>query len=285
MSTWWNMLTLEQLRALTDERITRSVNDRLAPQLAAGNLFVAQPVDFIAVQFYMSELDRREHRRADAKRDRIETTRRRVDLGLELLIVLLIGLEIGLAIWGYRQQSQDVTRELKAFGDMQLVLSHLQDTSKATADTMVALKTTTETMATSLQKQLALSYEVAVTPVWDASAKKISLVNNGRTNLAVWGYKLDNEPAIIWNSRVISPQGTYILIASQIYDDLKVKVPKGTAGYVRFELYIKNDKGEEFVQHCAIGLSWKEDDLILGMQVVSVEPEHWSKDVKKAEAK
>jgi len=285
MATWWNMLTLEQLRALTDEQITRHVNDRLAPQLAAGNVWVLQPVDFIAAQFYMSELDRREHTRADVERVRIETTRRRVDLGLELLIVVLIGLEIGLALWGYRQQSTDAARELKAFGDMQLVLSHLQDTSKATADTMVALQTTTETMATSLQKQLALSYEVAVTPIWDASTKKISIVNNGRTNVAVWGYKLANEPAIIWNSRVISPQGTYILVASQIYDDMKVKVPKGTGGYVLFELYIKNDKGEEFVQHCVIGLTWKEDDLILGMQVVSVEPEHWSKDVKKAEAK
>jgi hypothetical protein len=145
-----------------------------------------QPSDVVAAQFYMSELDRRENRRSDAERDRIETKRRRVDLGLETLIVLLIGLEIFLSLWGYQQQSKDAARELQAFHDMQVVLSNLHDTSKATADSMKTLESTTETMNTGVQNQLGLSYDPSVTVKFEPT-EKLNVLNNGRTKITLWG--------------------------------------------------------------------------------------------------
>jgi hypothetical protein len=201
-----------------------------------------------------------------------------VTLVLEIVVIALIGWEIFV---GYHQEHQ----QNKAFEKQQLIWSNMERSSEATASALLATQETMKMMNWSLQKQLALSYEIAVTPIWDASTKKITIMNNGRTNIAVWGTKLSDGPAIIWNSRVISPLGTYIITADYIYNELQQKTPKGTGQFVPFELYIKNDKGEEFVEHCEIGASWKDDDLILGMQIVSVEPEHWSENIKKTENK
>ena len=115
-----------------------------------------QPADFLAAQYYVSELDRREVRRENEERDRIETVRRRIDLGLELLIVVLIGIEILLAIGSDRQRSNDAALELKALARCRSSSLILQDTSKATADTMKDERQIMEGMKTSLDRQVAL---------------------------------------------------------------------------------------------------------------------------------
>jgi hypothetical protein len=188
--TWRNLLTLEQLQQLSDEEITRRVSDLIAPKQVTENPFYAQPADFVAAQFYLSELDRREKRRADDARDKAETTRRRVDLALELLIILLIGIEIVLAILSGYQQSKEAARQLKAFTDMQAVLSNLQQTSQATANTMAMLETTTETMSGLIQKQVALFYDVEITVAYVDSGRKILLQNQGRTKRSDLGHAL-----------------------------------------------------------------------------------------------
>ncbi|MGB2636602.1 MAG: hypothetical protein WAM58_21910 [Candidatus Acidiferrum sp.] len=158
-------------------------------------------VVMLEAEFYVRELDRRENRRAekerrdaDTKRDEIETKRRRVDLGLELLIVVLIGLElitaVGLAIWGSRQQAQDVQQELAAFGNMQTVLSNLEKTSEKTAETMKSEGQTMEEMSTSLQRQVALFYDVQTNVVYNESTKKLILINSGRANITVWAQQI-----------------------------------------------------------------------------------------------
>lgn len=142
----WNITTLEELRELSDEEITKRVNQVLAPGRGitdAQSLFYFQS-DFMAAQFYVNELERRANRLANAERDRVETNRHHINLVLELLIVLMIGLEIGLAISGMHQQSKTAAQELT-------VLSNLQETSQATAKTMVALESTTEVMSAAIQ--------------------------------------------------------------------------------------------------------------------------------------
>jgi hypothetical protein len=61
----WNVLTLEQVRKLSDEQVTRLVNERLNPN-AGGSPYLVQPADFMAAQFYLAELNRRENERANA---------------------------------------------------------------------------------------------------------------------------------------------------------------------------------------------------------------------------
>jgi len=62
------------------------------------------------------------------------------DFLMELIVIFLIGLEllaaVGLAVWGERQQTQEVNQQLSALGKTQDVLSKLQESSAATAQTL-----------------------------------------------------------------------------------------------------------------------------------------------------
>jgi hypothetical protein len=196
----------------------------------------AEPVDRLAVLLEAQFYTREMERRSDSW-----ISRR--DFFLEIVVILLIGWEV---LMGYKQD-------------------HLQN---QTAQTMGV-------MNIALQQQLALFYEVSVTPLWDGTTKKITVVNNGRTNIALWGSKFAGEPAHIEDSRMLAPLGTYVIDSESLYNNVLKIVPKGSNKFVPLDLYFKNERGEEFVQHCVFGTSWKTDTLFLAIQVVSLEPTHW----------
>jgi hypothetical protein len=248
----WNMLTLEQLQRLNDEEITRQVNERLAPHARVGAPYFGQPADFIAAQFYVSELDRRESRRVNAERDRIETRRRRVDLGLELLIVVLIGLELILGIWAGRQQSKYAAQELKAFGDMQQVLSNLQQSSQATADTLTQLRTATDSINLATKGQLAVSYDPSVIVKFGAT-HKMDVLNNGRTNITLWGSAIQGEgPMFLKVPSILPPNGGYEFDAEALFGQLSKKFEKVGTVSVKYDVYVKNELGTKFVVDCTL---------------------------------
>jgi hypothetical protein len=162
---------------------------------------------------------------------------------------------------------------------MQKVLSHLQDSSQATADTMKELKSAAEGMNTALQKQLALSYDVSISVFYNQEKKRINFINMGHTNVTLWGIKFFDEPKVIEPpGRTIQPNGAgYEIDAAPMYDRALARIPKGQTGLAPFEIYLKNERGEEFVEYCFFGMSWDGDNLKLAAQVASITPEHWSK--------
>lgn len=278
----WNVLSLEQMRQLSDEQITVHVNERLAPDAGMGNQFFAQPADFLAAQFYVSELNRRENRRANAERDRIETRRHRIDMAIDVLIVLLIGVEIFLGISAGRQQSKQAAQELKAFGDMQSVMSDLQKSSQATAASLDALRGTTESMNAAVQKQLGLFYDVSVNVVVDSQTKELTLVNNGRTEVSVWGGVIGNVPANFdKEGRIIVPETGYKIDATKECDFVIARFPHPTDGQVPSEFYFKNARGQEFVQYGYFGVHWNNVLPTITTQTTYIVPENWSTRNKK----
>jgi hypothetical protein len=282
MGVWWNMLTLQQLRALNDEQVAARVNERLAPQGVGIQNFV-QPADFLAAQFYVNEIERRENLRVNAERDRVEAKRRRIDLGLELLIVVLIGIEIVLGIFAGRQQSQQAAKELEAFGNMQTVLANLQNSSQATADSLAAVKGTMESMNASLQREVGLFYDVQLAVYYDNEKKELTFGNSGRTTLALWGTKVgDQNPNYEGESRIITPgQGYVFRDKGELQATLQSKFPKGSGGLVPLEIYVKNERNEEFIAQSYFALTWNGDKLVVNMQMKSITPDHWSKRMPK----
>jgi hypothetical protein len=196
----------------------------------------AEPVDRLAVLLEAQFYTRELERREDSW----VSIR---DFILEIVVIGLIGWEI---ILGYQQEKQQ----------------------NQVAATIAA-------MNTAVQQQLTLSYEVSVTPLWDGSIKKLTVVNNGRTNIALWGSKFDDESVNIEDSRMIAPLGTYTIFAESLYNKILSKTPKGSNQFFPFNLYIKNERGEQFIQYCVIGTLWKNGTLNLAIQVVSLEPTRW----------
>jgi len=253
MGDAWNMLTLEQLQVLSNEEIVQQVNERLAPGGVPGLTSMAQPGDVIAAQFYMGELDRRENRRVNAQRDRLDTKRRRIDLGLELLIVVLIGLELILGVLAGRQQSKYNAQELKAFAAMQQVLSTLQISSQATADTLGHLESATQSIKTATQGQLAVSYDPSVMVRFDIG-HKLDVMNNGRTNITLWGSVIEGQrPYFLKVPSVLPPNAGYEFDGGEsLYAQMLARFEKEGPVSVGYDVYVKNELGTKFVANCTL---------------------------------
>lgn len=271
-------VTLEELKSLSDEEVVKRINAKIAPRAEAP--FVFSLPDFVSAQFYMAELDRREKRRDDAKRDENETRRRRIDLLLEGIVIGLIGMELILAailfVLGGRQQSTDVKQELKAFGDMQVVLSHMQETSKATADAMTMLRGTTETMNSAVQTQLGLMYDVDVITTFDNGTKRIGITNLGHTTITLLGSKFwDLPPKMeVGNPRVVPALSSYSIDGTWFYNLMTQRISKAVAGdYAPWVIYVRNAAGKKITVRTYLVGKWENDTLTIRTQIVSIRQE------------
>jgi hypothetical protein len=255
-------MQVEEFGKLSKEELRQRANESLL--LADSQGLQAAPGNLARAQFYMREL---EHRR-----DSWVSIR---DLVLELFVIGLIGWEIWL---GYAQEKQ----QKQNFTDQQKVLGNMLDSSKDAARTMSLLQSTTQKMSDALQQQLNLFYDVSLLVIYDADKKVMTFQNNGRTNMSLWGIGsvfLNWNPTIIAkDGRVLVPFGGYTMPLSELYTVIAARYPVvGSTTFVSFEVYVKNERNEEFVVHNKIGVSWDKDKLVLTTQLVSISPEHWSR--------
>ena len=135
-----------------------------------------------------------------------------------------------------------------------------------------------EAMNVAMQGQLALFYDVALVVTIDNATKRMTFANTGRTNIVLFGLKLGaGEATFEKEGRTVSPTAGYGIDATESYASIAKVFPKGTGGLIPFEVYVKNEKGEEFTTRCRVGVSWVKDEMSLTTQVVSVTPDHWSR--------
>ncbi|HLX44581.1 MAG TPA: hypothetical protein VKR43_14145 [Bryobacteraceae bacterium] len=231
-------------------------------------------------QFYMQELDRRHGGRIAWR-----------DLILEIVVIVLIGTEIGLAI----KQGKD---EDELMGKQNAILSNLQtstadtatamkglvemtkamrENTSASASTLVSLQKTTETMSRGVQDQLALNYDLQVNVIYDATGKNVHIINAGRTNVSLWGDHFGNETISIQPEGRIIPPGGVWTVSSKTYADYIKNPPKNGSVTLPLILYLKNEHSEEFVLESKLTFEWKDDVLSMRTQVNTVRPEHWSR--------
>jgi hypothetical protein len=272
-------VTLEELRNLSDEEVVKRINDKIAPEI--GTSFFSLP-DFVSAQFYLAELDRREKSRADDKRDGIETKRWKTDLKYERWIVFLIIFEVIaaalLTLWADHRQSKSSDRELAVLQSMQVVLSHLQESSAATAGTLVALQETSKQMNEAVQNELSLSYEASLNVSYNIVTETVSITNEGRSNITLWGSKIGNGRTISEKPpRALTPGVPYALPAHEIVSGLlQQRNPEAKNGPISFVMLLKNERGEELVgEYLLSGNSG--GPLQVGTVMVSMKLVRWSK--------
>jgi hypothetical protein len=166
-----------------------------------------------------------------------------------VLIVFEIIAAILLAVWADKRQSQSVAKELETFQEIQHVLSALQRSSAATADTLVALQETSKQMNEAVQKELAVSYEVSLNVKYDITSDRIIITNEGRTSVALWGSKVGKSAIVMEKGpRTLTPGVPYSIAGPEVAAGLggigKVGEQKPPVAFVMF---VKNERGEEFV--------------------------------------
>jgi hypothetical protein len=177
------------------------------------------------------------------------------------------------------QQQADANQEQADAKQEQAILANLNSSSAATAATLTSLQGITAAMNEALQKQLALFYDVSINVAYDVDKKLVVLTNDGRTNVAVWGQKFGTEPPDInANGTTIIPGGMTTNSQTASFNSLltQIKVPHGQVFLIPFELYLKNEKGEEYVQRCNFIIFGEDDPRRIETQTISVTPEHWT---------
>jgi hypothetical protein len=141
-----------------------------------------------------------------------------------------------------------------------------------------------------IQNQLALNYDVSVNVVFDDEKKRLTLINTGRTNVFVWGNQVgDGAPRFEKEARTLLPGASYSPSVENMASVLLSLTPNRMVP-VRFpvplEVFLKNEKNEEFVEHAYLRSSWDTDVqtnkgfLTVRAELVSVQPKIWSRQKK-----
>lgn len=240
----------------------------------------------LEAQFYRTERYKRLDDTAQKERDKIEKKRWRTDLINELIIIGMIGAEIILSIYGIRlaiagdvRQSQDVEKQLKVFNDMQTVLSNLRDSSKETAETMKEERKTMEAMKLSLERQVALFYDVQLNLIYDEGKKKLVLINSGRSNVGLYevivaGERRENKKFA--KPLLTVPGGTQEFELDKFSGALNKELPKEGQRTYTFTFLIKNEKQERFTLTADLVVAWRGNALAFFTQPNTIVP-GWKK--------
>src|SRR5207245_2646371 len=124
----------------------------------------------------------------------------------------------------------------------------------------IAVKDTMNAMKLSMEKQVALFYDVSVAITFNLNLKRIEIVNNGRTNVYIWGDRLNRGKKVMDRKpRMITPGGSYYVLADSFYEELRQKLPKGSEGRIPFELFLKNEAGDSFAIETEFFSVWDKD--------------------------
>lgn len=247
-------MRLNEIEKLKKKQLKQRVDEAFELAERKGPRYLAE------AQFYMREL---EHRR-----DSFTSIR---DLVLEIVVIALIGWEIHMSYRGERLASQNFEKE-------QAIFANLQTSSAATAVTLTALQDTSKQMNEAVQKELAVAYEVSLNVKFDVTTDRIIVTNEGRTRVVLWGSKVGKSGVVMEKEpRTLIPGVPYLFIGHEVTTGLSGMVPKGGFPPVPFVMFIKNERGEEFVARYEFAQMTMMGPMQIQPIMLSIMPFEWSK--------
>ncbi len=276
-------MNLDELSQMSVEELRRTANERLGALDGAGMLDRGPILS--EAQFYIDEIERRSAESERRKQSRVGVR----DLILELVVIILIGLELYFGIVGGNKQLA-VLQTLKTSADQQLgVLQNLNTSAGETAKIMrslreeqdIVLATQQQTlqltaqMNGALQTQLGLNFAPALTLVYDESKKLLNLQNYGKTNLFLWGVKENGVTEMFPQPRIVAPTTEFSFPADSILTRESPRVPKGNAEAFPLDVYLKTANGKKYLATYSVIAIWKNDALTLNVQHIGMKQENW----------
>ena len=187
-----------------------------------------RPALISEAQFYLQEVGRRE----DSK-----IARR--DYRMELGVIVLIGLEILLAIYGLHLGSRQANDQDALMTKQMAVLNQLNTNMQTTAQTLQTSLTTMQSMNDRLASELGRMSQITVD--LSMSGTKVVISNQGNVDLQFWGFKVADMPARMNKQPVLLRRSADIELAGVASD-----IHKASKGDV-LQVYIRDDFNNEFV--------------------------------------
>lgn len=225
-------------------------------------------------QLYVAELNRREDARNAAR-----------DYKMERWVIVLIAAELVLAVIGIITGWREGNNQIRKVDKQIEILDTLNRSSAATADTLTAVRQAQEAsldtqehtldnivaMNTALHDELVLNYAVSIALTYDESRPSLDLHNEGKTNLFLWGDKLDEQPPSIEKEpRIIAPGGFYFIHATDFKRQVIDRQPKGLPYRATLYLYLKSANGKKYVAKSYLIIRWEGETAKVDTQMISV---------------
>jgi hypothetical protein len=222
------------------------------------------------IAWLREQADRKEHRE-----DRLEA--------IEWGIIVLIVLELFVAVYGIWLGSKEGKEQTAVLVKQTAVLNELQKSASATAQTLTSLAATMENMQQTQQRLLALNYEVSVNVGFNLNPRQVTIQNAGKSNVTLWGYKLwDQKPIFQKMPGIMTPGDLYFLSGDTIYNHLSQRLPKDQTAEIPFEVYLRNENGQDYIAKVVYVTEWNNGALVLlGTRLLSIMPERWSDKIAK----
>jgi hypothetical protein len=232
-------------------------------------------------QFYMSEMDRRQSE-IDRKHNRRIAWR---DVILEVVVIVLIGAEIILAIKQGKdedklmdKQNAILTTLQNNSADTSATLKGLLETTNkmnasagTTAQTLGALKSTTESMSKSVHDQLDAYYDPALVLQFENASTRLQLANNGRTNVIITAVAIDNINIHLDTNRLVGPNTTQHFNLQPFYDGLQNRIEKGTSITVPVRIGLHNELNRKYIFTASLYCIWDKDKVAVYAHASSLE--------------
>jgi hypothetical protein len=252
-------MTLEELNKLSKKELRQKTNEAFAQTKASYVGRTERDKYYAEARFYIDELERRSTSWISIR-----------DLILEIFVIALIGWEIHM---GYRQESQ----QAKDFDKQQIVLKNMETSSEETAKLLQSLDHSMESTKNAVQGQLAVFYDPSVL-VRFIPTERLNVLNNGHTNITLWGSKFGKESAIFLEvPNVLPPNGGYEFHAEGMYRQLSEKLRNGQNLSMPYEIYIKNELGHKFVVECTLTPIMDNLQVAVMTQINAIAPREWQK--------
>jgi hypothetical protein len=254
----WNM-TLEEFETATEQELRQKANECFAKSVNAGT--GDKPYLYLEAQFYISEIQRREH-----ERERLEDTHiARRDFWLEVAVIGLILVEIILSICGIILAINQGKDEDTMMQKQNAILGNLETSTQATAD--------------QLKQELALQYEVFINAQYDGS-RGMALFNNSKSEIYLYGIKVSKNPARQnpGGPASIAEHTAGSIRLEEYYPHLFDAVPQTGSMVLPFALYVKNAAGKEHMVKGQMKLT-RQGSGIAGTTESNVSAEQWSQTV------
>jgi hypothetical protein len=188
----------------------------------------------------------------------------------------LIVLEVFIDFWGLHKEGIEFDRQ-------QAVLTNLEKSSEATANTMVALQKTMETMNSAIQRQLSLNYELSVGLAINRANSTLNVTNRGRTNITLWGQKIAAEQRHMFSSPLtITPGETQDVDLVSSFQKITDKLRAGgQVTTIPITIFLRSENGQEYTADCPFDTKrLLNGNIIVQCQTTTIKVSNWSHETR-----
>lgn len=130
---------------------------------------------------------------------------------------------------------------------------------------------------TAISRSLAdLPFVVSAEITYDQNSKRINIYNKGQTNIYLWGTKLGEGPKVMeQESRLITPGGSYYLLAESLEGDLRKALGKQSEVKGLLIIYLTSQNDVKYTVSTIILGKLSGDKLSIHSQTTSIRPQAW----------